>query len=132
MNFSGTDFVSPYLEAIRRKQREEQELAQLAPAGIPKGGGRPSGFNAAKFGAYMPDGGSNEIAGGNYGNPVNQHPHGRRGAYYDLKTGRAQPGGGVYEAAIRGLLDKRESPHYGGTNEEMRRWYAQNPWALGR
>jgi hypothetical protein len=48
MNFSG--FVSPYLDRIKDYQR-----------GIPKGGGRPDGFNAAKFGAYMPDDG-NEVA----------------------------------------------------------------------
>lgn len=51
MNFSG--FVDPYLAAVKQKQREE--------AGIPKGGGRPYGFNTAKFGAYMPDDG-NDVA----------------------------------------------------------------------
>jgi hypothetical protein len=45
MNFS--EFVSPYLDRIKR--------------GIPKGGGRPDGFDAAKFGAYMPDDG-NDVA----------------------------------------------------------------------
>ncbi len=129
MNFS--EFPRRYLEEIKRRSAGMPDMGDVDYGSTIGRGGVGAGFDTAKYNGYM--GRENdEIAGGNYGNPVNQHPHGRRGAYNDLKTGRAQPGGGVYEAAVRGLLDKKESPLYGGTNEELRRWYAQNPWALGR
>lgn len=128
MNFGG--FVLPYLEKLKRRSAGMPDMGDVDYGSSIGRGGVGAGFDTSKYSGYMDR--DDEIAGGNYGNPVNQHPLGRRGAYGDLRTGRAQPAGGVYEAAIRGLLDKRQSPLYGGTNEEMRRWYAQNPWALGR
>lgn len=129
MNFGA--FVLPYLEKLKQRSAGMPDMGDVDYGSSIGKGGTNAGFDTRKYGGYM-GGDDDEIAGGNYGNPVNQHPHGRRGAYNDLRTGRAQPGGGVYEAAIRGLLDRKQSPLYGGTNEEMRRWYAQNPWALWR
>lgn len=107
MNFSG--FVDPYLAAVKQKQREE--------AGIPKGGGRPYGFDAAKFGAYMPDDGSSEIAGGNYGRVL---PY--AGAVQDVRRGLATPGSGLAHWLNSGGGQGRSTPSYGGTNAELRDW----------
>lgn len=116
-------FVGSYLlsakEELRRRRQAEREGGmnnQYADYGsmIPKGGGRP--FNTDRY-----DDNQGYVAGGNYGNPVNQHPRGRRGIEGDLLRGLAKPAGGIWEAAIRGELDPKPSPTWSGTNEDVRR-----------
>lgn len=74
---------------------------------------------------------SGRYPGGNYGNPINQHPLGREGIAGDIRNGTAAEH--VRKTALQGGYDYRPPvPSYGGTNKQMRQWYEENPWALGR
>lgn len=114
MNFGG--FVLPYLEKLKRRSAGMPDMGDVD---YDSSIGR-NGFDTSRYGGYVSSGDDEVASGGNYGGAAIQHPHGRRGAINDLRTGLARPGGGVYEAAIRGLFDG-QSPGWGGNNSDVDR-----------